>query len=296
MGHVKRPAHLSHCAPWTRAATSAALALALALAPAVGCGYGHLQTARPTPRGAIDVAVGQGFVYNKTIQMRRDAEDGGDGVSLSNLPIMINSRLGITDRLDIGLRLFFVGGLLADTKVNFLNPKSPWALSGSVGFGAAADLSTRGAYLVHLPLWLRASYDFKFGLTPYVALGYSLFWIYGRDADPMIGATYLDRSGSGDHLVTAAVGLQYRLGRHVALLFEYNLWQPVVDDPGDFFSFERSHIAIFGVRIRGRIWGRPLGPPPKLRPLPPPVDPGPPPYPTPGAQPTAPPPPPPPAP
>ncbi len=272
------------------------LLLAATLSLVGGCGYGHLQTARTTPRGAIDIAVGQGLVYNKTIEMRREAEDGGQGVSISNLPIMINSRLGLTDRLDIGLRLLLVGGLLADTKVNFLHPKSPWALSGSVGFGAAADVSTKGAYLVHLPLWLRASYDFKFGLTPYVALGYSFFWIYGRDADPVIGATYLDRSGTGDQLVTAAVGLQQKLGRHVALLLEYNLWQPVVDDPGDFFSFERSHIVIFGVRIRGRIYGRPLGPPPKQLPLPPPLDPGPPPYPGPGAPPTTPPPPPPPPP
>ncbi len=292
--------HVNRHALWTMLVAILSLGLSLGLGLGLGltagCGYGNLQTARTTPRGAIDIAVGQGFVYNKTIELRHEADDGGASVAIANLPIMINSRLGLTDRVDIGLRLFFVGGLMADTKVNFLNPKSPWALSGSGGFGAATDISTKGAYLVHLPLTLRASYDFKFGLTPYVALGYSFYWIYGRDADPMVGATYLDRTGSGDHLVTAAVGLQYRLGRHVALLLEYNLWQPVVDDPGDFFSFERSHIAIFGVRIRGRIFGRPLTPPPKQRPLAPPVDPGPPSYPVGGGPHTAPPPPPPPTP
>ncbi len=273
--------------------------LAVLAGLAAGCGYGHLQTARPTPKGAIDFTAGWGFVYNKTIQMRREAEDGGSGVSVSNLPIVLNSRLGITDRQDIGLRMFMLGGLMADTKVNFLNPKSRWAVSGSVGFGAAADVSKKGAYLINLPLSLHASYDFKFGLTPYVALGYSFFWIYGRDADPLAGVAYLDRAGHGDHLVTAALGIKQRIGRRAAIFIEYNLWQPVVDDPGDFFSFERSHFFFIGLRVRGRLFGRPphaLQPtlPPPIHPMGVPVQPDP--QPDPQPTPIAPPPPPPPPP
>lgn len=251
-----------------------AMLLAATLALVGGCGYGHLQTARPTPKGALDVAVGQGFLYNKTVQLRAD-EEGGSGVAIANVPFMVGTRVGLTDRLDLGLRLFLVAGAMVDTKVNVLSPQSRWAMSFSLGFGAAKDLGDKDGALVHIPIGLHLSYDFKCGLTPYAAVGYSFYWIYGRDAEPIAGAQYLDRAGHGDHLVTATFGLQLKLNRIAALLVEYNLWQPVVDDPGDFFSFERSHIALVGVRFRFPVSRHYRLPPPKRRPLPPPRDPGP---------------------
>lgn len=223
--------------------------LGLIAALAGGCGFGALQTARPTPRGALDVTLGWGVVYNETVARR--AKEGGSGLGFANFPIEANFRYGLTHRVDLGLKLFYVAGVLLDTKVNLLSPENRWALSLRAGFGGAKDLVQReDAGFVHLPVILSASYDLRCGLTPYVALGYELYWIFGRDKADTPAVDYVERKGYGDHLLTATAGLQYRFNRYVALLLEYTFWQPVVDDPGDFFSFVQNHVVLLGVSFR----------------------------------------------
>ena len=48
-------------------------------------------------------------------------------------------------------------------------------------------------------------------------------------------------------LVTA--GLELFSSRRVKLLLEYDLVEPVLDDPGDRFSLARSHIVSAGIRF-----------------------------------------------
>lgn len=102
---------------------------------------------------------------------------------------------------------------------------------------------------------LAASYDFRCGLTPYVHLGYEMHWIFGRAPRDTAGVDYVERKGCGDHLLTVRAGLQYRFNRYVSLLAEYGYWRPVVDDPGDGFSYLQNHIVLVGVAFRVGLWG-----------------------------------------
>jgi opacity protein-like surface antigen len=272
--------------------------MAAAASGSAGCGWGSLQTARPTPKGALDMTLGAGLVHNETVQRRRDI--GESAYAVTNFPHMFNARLGLTDRLDVGLKLFHLAGLQLDTKINLLSPTSRFALSVRAGFGGARDLWTKkGAGLVNLPVALHASYDFPCGLTPYVSAGYSMYWIFGRDKEDTDQVDYVDREGTGDHLVTVNAGLQYRFTKIFAMQVEYNYWAPVVDDPGDFFSFVQNHIVLVGFTWRAQIFNRhraapppPRDPRPQTRPTPGPgALPTPPPDETPGAVPPPPPPP-----
>ncbi|MFH2009357.1 MAG: hypothetical protein ABI333_22390 [bacterium] len=248
-----------------------ALALALIAVGAAGCGFGQLQTARPARKGHLHVTLGPGFIYNKTIKMRAESEDGGPGVAFSNIPLHIHARLGLTDRLDLGLKLFYLAGAQVDTKINLVPPKSPFALSVLAGVGIAKDVGGgKDAFLLHVPLSLHMSYDIGGRVTPYVAGGYSMYFIYGRDEEAEAGQDFTGRKGHGDHMVTVNVGIKVKIKRFLSILAEYNYWHPVLDDPGDFFSFEKNHIWVVAVQGHFQIFGRRRGralPPRPLEPL-----------------------------
>ena len=91
-------------------------------------------------------------------------------------------RHGVTDRVDWGLRAFIGLGLLTDVKWNLLSPERRTALSISSGFGVAADAGG----VIHVPLTVSASHAVRPWFTPYAAVGYGTFWIFGykRAASP----------------------------------------------------------------------------------------------------------------
>jgi hypothetical protein len=226
--------------------------------PAIGCGLGVMQTAKPTPKGHVDLSMGMGFIYNQTVKERE-----GSGVGFANFPLTLNARFGAHDRMDVGVKLLLLGGVETDVKVNLMPPRHPFALSLQAGIGMAADILSdhAGAFVTHLPVSLLASFDCRGRVEPYLSLAWHFFWIFGRTPDdPPSGGEYAARTGTGDEVLAVTAGVKVRLNRFVSLLFEYNYWHPVVNDPGDFFKFVDNHIVNLGVEIRIPMMRRPMPP------------------------------------
>ena len=121
------------------------------------------------------------------------------------------------------------------------------AISG--GFGAAADPedSERTTTILHVPVTVTVSRDLTSWLAAYGAVGYGTFWILGRgERDPT--ALYPDRTVTGDGLLNLHVGVELSTSTGRAVMFEYGYLRPVVNDPGDFYSFAANHL--FSIAFR----------------------------------------------
>ena len=92
-----------------------------------------------------------------------------------------------------------------------------------------------------MPVTVTVSRDVTPWLAVYGALGYGTFWILGYGTrDPTM--LYPDRTVTGDGLVDLHVGLELSTSTGRAVLFEYGHVRPVVNDPGDLYSFTSSHL------------------------------------------------------
>jgi opacity protein-like surface antigen len=209
-----------------------------------GCGVGALQTAKTTAQGSVDFTFAGGYVYNEMVDERGNAP--------TNFPQHIGVRYGVTEQMDVGGGLFLLAGAVADVKYNLVHNRSPLAVSVQGGLGAAANIDPHDSvdgWLLHVPVTVRASYRLWDRLTPYAGLGYGFCWIFDRSADTQPGERYADRAGHGDGLLMVTAGLELALTRRFAVLVEYDLWTPVVDDPGDFYAFSDNHMAFVGFRF-----------------------------------------------
>ncbi len=214
---------------------------------ASGCGLGTLQTAKTTPRGTFATIVGGGFLYNDSTAER-------ESYTLDNFPQYIAMRYGVTHKLDVGAKLFYFTGALADVKYNLMDHRSPLAVSLQAGLGGVASFSNfpiqpeYQGWFLHLPLTVLVSYELLGRLTPYAALGYSFNWVFDRNVKKKAGEQYAERAGHGDGNLSVAVGLEVAVTRTFAILVEYDFYTPVVDDPGDFFSFVDNHLVLVGFK------------------------------------------------
>jgi hypothetical protein len=220
------------------------LALAIGLVLASGCGVTRLQSARTTPRGLTRTTIGPSLVH---------LGDRGfyvEGVPAVPLDIMV--RHGATDRIDWGVRSFFGLGLLGDMKWNLLDPARATALSVSGGLGAAYDAGT----VIHLPLTVSASHSVRPWFTPYAAVGYGTYWIFGY-GDPQPGVSYAGRSWTGDGLLMLHAGIELARATGRAFFLEYSVGLPVVSDPGDFYGFATNQFISIAFRTgQGRLIDR----------------------------------------
>ena len=242
-----------------RRATARHLAVLLfgttVLASSAGCWLGRLQTARTTPKGHIRLVAGQGFLSNELIDER--SEQGTVPVGFGNFPTHLGVRLGLTDRLDVGLVEYGLAGMQADVKVNLLPPSWNLALALSGGFGAAADLApSGGGYVVLLPVTLFVSYDFFRGhptrveLTPYGALGWTGYWIWGYEPDEVPQGFHKgDGPTRGDHVLQVTAGLAVSTTEQTRLFLEYDYMHQFYDDVGDNHAFVDNHLFLVGVSI-----------------------------------------------
>ncbi|MBW2261165.1 MAG: outer membrane beta-barrel protein [Deltaproteobacteria bacterium] len=219
------------------------LILPCALALAVqACGYGLFQTARTVPRGEYRFMVAGAFQGNELIEER--------GVTPFNFAPQVDMRIGVADRVDLGVGLLLGPGLLVDAKANVMPPGHDLAVSISAGLGGAWDMGQVSAWLLHVPVNVIASYTFGGKLTPYAAVGYGFFWIFGRQlSNPDPNAAYVARGGWGDGVMRLTAGLEWRIRGRFAVLVEYSYLPAVVDDPGDNFAFVDNHVAGFGARF-----------------------------------------------
>lgn len=218
----------------------AALPLALVL---MGAGYGQFQDAHTTEKKKVSVGLGASFMGNPH-------NIHAQGVTPYNFPFHADLRVGVHERVDVGATLFLLAGLVADAKVDLLPPGWNLALAVRAGVGAAADIGEPGAWVLHVPVGIIASYTFLDRLSPYVGFGYGFYWIFGRPlSQPDPAATYADRRGHGDGLLHVTVGLQWRIRGRVAIALEYSFVPAVVDDPGDNYSFGDNHMVGLAARF-----------------------------------------------
>jgi hypothetical protein len=138
-------------------------------------------------------------------------------------------------------------------KWNLLPSDGRTALALSAGIGGAADptASNRSAEVVHVPITATLSRAVTSWLTPYAAVGYGSYWIfdYGQ-RDPT--QTYAARTGTGDGLLMAHVGVELARASGRALLLEYTYARPILDDPGDSYTFTANHFFSIGFHSGGR--------------------------------------------
>ncbi len=219
--------------------------LAVGLTLLGGCGVTRLQSARTTPRGETRTTIGESLVY---------LGDRGFEVSgVPAIPLDLMVRHGATDRVDWGIRLLFGAGLLGDVKWNLLDPARATALSVSAGVGAAVD---QAGGIFHVPVTVSASHSLRPWFTPYAAVGYGAYWVIGY-GDPIPGMTYAGRSYTGDGLLMLHAGLELSRATGRALLLEYSVGLPVVNDPGDFYGFATNHFFSIAFRTgRGSVIAR----------------------------------------
>lgn len=188
----------------------------------------RLQTARTVPPGETQTTVAVSLVHLGDRGFRFEG--------LPAVPIDVMVRHGVTDRVDWGLRTFIGLGLLTDVKWNLLSPERRTALSISSGVGVAADAGG----VIHVPLTVSASHAVRPWFTPYAAVGYGTYWIFGYK-QPEPGVMYAPRSYTGDGLLSLHAGIELVRASGRALLLEYSIATPIVDDPGDFYEFATNH-------------------------------------------------------
>jgi hypothetical protein len=87
-------------------------------------------------------------------------------------------------------------------------------------------------------------------VTPYAGASFGLYWIYdygeGENAGP--GGTPAAREDHGDGVLTVTVGVELYSRHEDRILIEYTYFKPLLDDPGDNYSFAENHIFQIGMR------------------------------------------------
>lgn len=211
------------------------------------CGLGQFQTARTEPKGHVRFTVAQTFQTNENMK--------DQGNVPTHLPPQAEVRVGVHERVDVGVSTLLLSGLMVDGKVNLIPPDHDFALALRLGAGAAYDLGGEGpGWILHVPFTVIASYRFLGCLSPYAGLGYGAFWVFGREPSSELfvddpEAEPVDRKGYGDGVLRLTAGLEWMINARLGILAEYTFLPAVVDDPGDNFTFVDNHLFGLGLRF-----------------------------------------------
>lgn len=213
------------------------------------CGVGLFQTAETVPKGKVSFSSGISFIYNENLRVRKQ-------FVVSNFPVNLGLRVGLSSRVDLGISQFLLYGLLVEPKLCATPPEMRFKLSLSGGIGGAFDpygiSDDSDAWIIGVPLTLIGSYDFG-RIAPYVATGYSFYWIFVTGYKKSSKQQYVERKGYGDGVARFTGGLRMKVGRakrvNFFLFLEYSFLWAAVDDPGDLYSFINSHVVSFGAKL-----------------------------------------------
>jgi hypothetical protein len=218
----------------------AVLAALLTTTACTTTGLGQLQTARTLPRGEIRHSVSTGLAWNFMMDSR---------TSPGNLVLQYGARFGVRDNVDMGVKLFFGLGALVDAKVQVVN-RERLAVSLLGGGGGAYDVGS-DAQVLHAPAMILASYRLLGSFTPYAGAGYGAFWIfnYGYEGNVPPGAKLAQRTWHGDGLMMLHAGFEIGFLRRSTLMLEYGYLRPIVDDPGDRYTFAANHLFLTGMQF-----------------------------------------------
>lgn len=223
----------------TRPSAIAAAAACALLAS--GCSFGSFQTAHTQPPGTVSGLAAGTFIFN-----RLDGYEGHGGST--NLGAQFGARVGLAQRLDLGIGTFLGSGLKTDVKVNLLDPHWRFALAPRLGAGYRL-----GREIGMLEAGAVTSYRFSPHFEPYLGATFANHWIQSeRPTDIQVPENAVGRSGTGDGLLQLNLGVELALSSHVALLAEYGHWFPLNDDPGDFYRFVPTNITGIALRF-GRV-------------------------------------------
>ncbi len=209
-----------------------------------GCGHGLMQTAKTAPAGELEMNLSAGYIHNEMVENR--------GHALTNMPVQLGLRYGITDQVDVGASVFMGAGALLDGKYNFMPADHALALSLQAGLGLAYGLLSDNTSIVELPMRALISYQLPNArLTPYAGIGLTVFWVnnYEPENAPAPDQKQADRAGYGDGMLLASLGVELFSDSAVQMLLEYSYFRPVFDDPGDNFSFVDNHIFQVGMKF-----------------------------------------------
>lgn len=214
---------------------------ALVLLPfaALGCnaGLGVAQTAKTVDSGGARMSVGFSGAFNEY-----DRERGGPG--LANFSFEPAWRVGLGRQTDLGFGPWLAYGMQLDVKHELTPRAKPYGVALRGGFGASAGSPTSYSGL----LGAIGSYELASGVAPYASVAFRNFWFYEghRRPAPTDGSRWAERNGWGDGLLQMTAGFRFGRGRS-AFYLEYARWQPVQNDPGDFFKLAASHVFSFTV-------------------------------------------------
>lgn len=227
-----------------RSGIARGLAVGLALASG-GCGFTLAQTAKVQPRGTTTFHAAAGALRSQT------DEDRG-GADQANLTADVGARVGVAERVDVGLGGFLGLGGQVDAKWSLLDQgrREAIALRGGLGMGVNPGKETITDLAGNLGVL--ASYEVTRLWSPYLGVLWTNHWIFGNQpSDPLpVGVTYAPRKGYGDGILEVHVGFAFVSGpRQRGAYFEYALWLPTQNDPGDGYRFARSHFLSVAMRL-----------------------------------------------
>lgn len=240
----------SGLAPSGAVLLSPRLALAgVACCLAAGCGLAHLQTAKTLPRGKTRTTIGDTLITSGLENGRPPQNIAPQVINpLALIPLHLQVRRGITDRIDIGGTLLWGIGIGGDVKVNLLPPEWRAALAVSGGVGGAVWLNNDGIYVLQVPATVTGSVEVAPWFTPYAAVGYRALWAWGADDQTMVGSQATSPTGAGEGWVAAFAGVELRRATGRAVLFEYGRIIPVTHDSGHAYWMAPSNM--FSIAFR----------------------------------------------
>lgn len=210
--------------------TRALVVLSLSL---LGCnaGLGVAQTAKTVDPSAGRMSTGFSAAFNEYSEHHK-----GIGANYWFEP---GFRVGAAKKTDIGFGPWLGLGLQFDVKHELTPREKPYGFALRAGGGVSTGALTSYSVLVGAI----ASYALVDWFTPYASAGFRNFWFYNqeRKPDPPLGSTWASRAGYGDGLAQLTVGL--RLGHPSGAVYvEYSRYQPLQNDPGDFFKLVATNI------------------------------------------------------
>jgi hypothetical protein len=138
--------------------------------------------------------------------------------------------------------------VLEDGSRSQTKPLDPLAIAPRLGVGYATGVRTSTSLLLAGGI---ASYRVTRGFEPYAGVTFANHWIVQPPPDVELAQdeSLASRSYAGDGLVQLNAGFELRTRGGVGTFFEYGVWLPAQNDPGDSYAFVTTHVFAIGLHV-----------------------------------------------